>query len=373
MDILNLDPNDDDEYAEDAEIEAELEEEELGIEAPKKPSIADRKSFKIGIAAAFIYTLVLIGDTVGALITLNGATPLEFGQGQVVTVPCDQNGITVSAQSSMDSTTVPYSFDLRSIKLSNISDDCINKEFKLTIYDHNGNKVNLGYKNISGASHENADFAKFIITRSASDSDGIDWRVFPATELPNPPTESGLTMCGGEYDLSDTIDYDWGTSIPKPGCPANNYLVHWRGYVLTSDSDDGQNHDVNFTINSRGGTLLQINNQTVITDRTSHGLSDVTGSFTLRYGKAYPLDLWMFKSTGPGHISLSWSRNGGEVVPSSAFQYDSSIGIQIAPTEGSTDYSTIISTWLPDQRSFSINFLRKMSTDNVFKFALESS
>lgn len=373
MDILNLDPNEDDEYAEEAEIEAEIEEEELGLAAPTKPAIASRKSFKVGLAALSIYTLVLIGDTIGALVTLNGALPIEFGQGAVVTVPCDQDGITVSAQSSMDSTTVPYSFNLSSIKLSNISDECINKEFKLVIYDRSGNRIKLGYKNKVGSSYADAEMARVIISRSASDSDGIDWRVFPASSLPNPPSESGLTICGGEYDLSDTIDYDWGTGIPKPGCPVNNFLVHWRGFLLTPGSDDGQNHDVRFTLSTFGNSLLQINNQTVISDRSSHSFGSSTGEIALRYNKAYPIDLWVFKGAGTAQVSLDWNLDSGSVIPASAFQYDASVGVQISATEGSTDYSTQTSTWVTDNRSFFIRFLRKMNTDEVYKFTLESA
>ena len=373
MDILKLDPNEEDEYAEEAEIEAEIEEEELGLATPTKPSFASRKSFKVGLGGIFIYTLVLIGDTIGALVTLNGALPIEFGQGTVLTLPCDQDGITVSAQSAMDTSTSPISFNLASIRFSNISDDCINKELTLVIYDKDGNRVKLGYKNIVGVSAPDADMAKFIINRTAADSDGIDWRVFPASSLPNPPSETGLEICGGEFDLSDTIDYDWGTSVPKPGCPPDNYLVHWRGFIFTPGTDDGKNHDVRFTLSSFGNSVLRVNNKNVISDRDPHGYGDVTGSIPLRYGKAYPINLWMFKGTGTGKVALDWDLGSGSVIPASAFQYDSTVGVRIAASEGSTDYSTTASTWVTDNRSFYVNFLRKMTTDEVHKFAIETS
>lgn len=373
VDILKLDPNDEDEYAEEAEIEAEIEEEELGLTEPAKKSFTSRKSFKAGVGGVFIYTLVLIGDTIGALVTLNGAVPIEFGQGSVATVPCDQDGITVSAQSSIDSSTTPYSFNLASIKFSDISDECINKEFTLVIYNQDGNRVNLGYRNIGTSSASNADRAKVIIARSASQADGIDWRVFPAPSLPNPPSESGLTLCGGEFDLSETIEYDWGTSVPKPGCPADNYLVHWRGFVLIPGSDDGIIRNVRFTLSSYGNSVLQVNNKTIISDRNPRGYGAVSGSISLRYGKAYPISLWVFKGTGPGQVALDWDLDSGSVIPKEAFQYDSSLGLQIAASEGSTDYTTTASTWVTDNRSFFINFLRKMNTDEVYKFAIETS
>jgi len=373
VDILKLDPNDEDEYAEDAEIEAEIEEEELGLTEPAKKSFTSRKSFKAAIGGVFVYTLVLIGNTIGALVTLNGAIPIEFGQGTVATLPCDQDGITVSAQSRMDTTTVPFSFNLASIKLSNISDECINNEFKIVIYDKDGNKLNLGYRNIVGSSAPDADLARIILTRTASESDGIDWRVFPASALPNPLSETGLTICGGEFDLSDTIDYDWGTSVPKPGCPADNYLVHWRGFIFTPGTDDGKTHNVRFTLSSFGNSVLQVNNKTIISDRSPRGYGDAIGSIPLRYGKAYPINLWMFKGTGSGKVALDWDLGSGSVIPATAFQYDSTVGVRIAASEGSTDYSTQASTWVTDNRSFYINFLRKMTTDEVHKIAIETS
>jgi hypothetical protein len=373
VDILKLDPNEDDEYAEEAEIEAEIEEEELGLAAPTKPAFTSRKSFKAGLGALFVYTLVLIGNTIGALVTLNGAIPIEFGQGTVATLPCDQDGITVSAQSRMDTSTTPISFNLASIKLSNISDECINNEFKIVIYDKDGNKVKLGYKNIVGVTTEDAEMARIILTRTASQSDGIDWRVFPASALPNPLSETGLTICGGEFDLSETIDYDWGTSVPKPGCPPDNYLVHWRGFILVPGSDNGQSNQVRFTLSSYGNSVLQVNNKTVVSDRDPHGYGEASGSINLRNGKAYPINLWMFVGTGAGKVALDWDIGSGSVIPASGFQYDSSVGIQIATSEGSTDYSTTASTWVTDNRSFYINFLRKMTSDEVYKIAIETS
>jgi hypothetical protein len=269
MDILKLDPNEEDEYLEDAEIEAEIEEEELGIAAPAKPSIADRKSFKVGIAAAFVYTLVLIGNTIGASITLNNASPIEYGQGAIIAQPCDDNGMRVTAISVTDTSTVPYSFYLAGLKFDQISDSCINQTFKLTIYDSDMDVVDLGYNQIVSGVGADAKFAKFLLTRNSVDSDGIDWRVFPASTFPNPPSETGLTICGGEFDLSDTIDYDFGSDVPKPGCPADIYLIHWRGFIKIPKVDDGVKHDVVFSLFSNGKTQVQINNQNIIPIRNS--------------------------------------------------------------------------------------------------------
>ena len=373
VDILKLDPNEEDEYLEDAEIEAEVEEEELGIAAPKKPSVADRKSFKFGIAAAFIYTLVLIGDTIGAKITLNNANPIEYGQGSIVAQACDDNGIRVSAISYTDTSTVPYSFYLTGIRLSEISDACINQTFKLAILDSNANALNLGFNQMTGGTGPDANFAKFLLTRNSSDSDGIDWRVFPASTFPNPPAETGLTICGGEYDLSDTIDYDFGANIPKPGCPEDNYLIHWRGFVKIPKTDDGVKHDVVFSLYSLGKTQVQINNQNIITDRSSHDFAKVTGSFPMKYGRSYGLDVWMHKSTGNAKIRLDWNVDSERTIPAGVFQYDSSISAQVSASEGTTDYYATYSQSEANARAFTVYFPRKLPADSVKKFTLETS
>jgi len=373
MDILNLDPNDDDEYAEDAELEAEIEEEELGIAAPKKPSIASKKSFKVGVVAAFIYTLVLIGDTIGAKITLNNANPIEYGQGSIIAAACDDDGMRATAIAYTDTSTVPYSFYLSGIKFEGISDACINQTFKLVVYDGNMNPLNLGFNHMTGNSGPDANFAKFLLTRNSSESDGIDWRVFPATELPNPPSETGLVTCGGEYDLSDTVDYDFGADVPKPGCPADNYLVHWRGFIKVPKSDDGVKHDVKFSMYSYGKTQLQINHQNIIMDPNGHDAGTVSGSFPMQYSRSYAIDVWMFKSTGNAKIRLDWNVDSDTTIPAGVFQYDSSVSAEVSATEGKTDYYTAYGASQTDNRSFIVYFPRLMPTDSVKKFTLETS
>ena len=373
MDILNLDPNEEDEYLEDAEIEAEIEEEELGIAQPTKPSIADRKSFKFGIAAAFIYTLVLIGETIGARITLNDAQPIEYGQGAIVAQACDDNGMRVTAISYTDTSTVPYSFYLSGIKFEQISDACINQTFKLRIFDQSMNAMNLGYNQMSGGTGPDANFAKFLLTRNSSDSDGIDWRVFPASSFPNPPSEDGLTICGGEYDLSDTIEYDFGADIPKPGCPDNNYLIHWRGFVKIPKTDDGVKHDVLFSLFSNGKSQVQINNQNIITDRSGHDFGKVTGSIPMQYGRSYAMDVWMYKSTGSAKIRLDWNVDSETTIPAGVFQYDATISAQVSASEGVTDYYATYGTGSANNRSFTVYFPRLMPANSVNKFILETS
>ena len=375
MDILKLDPNEDDEYAEDAEIEAEIEEEEAGLAPPSKiETFAQKKSFKAVIAAATIYTLVLVGETIGAFVTLNNAENLEFGRGVLTTVGCDDNGIRVTALARTESPTADIAFKLGTLKLSEIADSCINKTFKIGLYNGSNDAVNLGYNQIvtSPSSRQNAQFAKVIIRRTSVNAEGIDWRVFPATSLPNPVSEAGLTICGGDFDLSETIDYNFGTTIPKPGCPRNNYLTHWRGFVTLPGTDDGLERDVQFSLVTTGEAILQLNNQTVINGRGGTQERTLTGSIPLLRGASYPIDLWVFKSTGVGKTILDWDVAGDSVVPATALQYDSALGVVVSASEGTTDYTATSTSFATNAINFILTFPRSIPADEARKFVLET-
>jgi hypothetical protein len=375
VDILKLDPNEDDEYAEDAEIEAEIEEEEAGLAPSTKiETFAQKKSFKAFIAAATIYTLVLVGETIGAFVTLNNAENVEFGRGVLTAVGCDDNGIRVTALARTESPTADIAFKLGSLKLSEISDSCINKTFKIGLYNGSNDAVNLGYNQIvtSPSSRQNAQFAKVIIRRTSVNAEGIDWRVFPATSLPNPVSEAGLTICGGDFDLSETINYNFGTTIPKPGCPRNNYLTHWRGFVTLPGTDDGLERDVQFSLVTTGEAILQLNNQIVINGRGGIQERTLTGSIPLLRGASYPIDLWVFKSTGIGKTILDWDVAGDSVVPASALQYDSALGVVVSASEGTTDYTATSTSFATNAINFTLTFPRSIPAEEARKFVLET-
>ena len=375
MDILKLDPNEDDEYAEDAEIEAEIEEEEAGLAPPSKiESFAQKKTFKAVIAAATLYTLVLVGETIGAFVTLNNAENIEFGRGVLTAVSCDDNGIRVTALARTESPTADIAFKLGRLKLSEISDSCINKTFKVGLYNGSNDAVNIGFNQIvaSPSSRQDAKFVKVIIRRTSVDSEGIDWRVFPASSLPNPVSEAGLTICGGEFDLSETIDYNFGTTIPKPGCPRNNYLTHWRGFVTLPGTDDGLERDVQFSLTTTGEAILQINRQTVINGRGGTSERTLSGTIPLLRAASYPIDLWVHKSTGIGKTILDWNVPGDSVVPLSALQYDSSLSVIISATEGTTDYTVASTSFATNAINFTVTFPRSIPADEARKFVLET-
>jgi hypothetical protein len=375
VEILKLDPNEDDEYVEDAELEAEFEEGDQPVtEVSKLEAFSQGNPFKAIVAGIVVYTLVLIGETIGARVTLGDAENLEFGQGVLTTVGCDDNGIKVTAIARTDTSTADYQFQLDSLRLSEIADACINKTFKIALYNSSNDAVNLGYNRIvsSPASREDAKNVKLIIKRTSADADGIDWRVFPASSLPNPVSESGLTICGGAFDLSETINYNFGTTIPKPGCPRNNYLTHWRGFVTVPGTDDGIERDVQFSVVTTGETVLTINNQIIINGRGQTQERTLTGSYPFYRGMSYPIDLWVFKATGVGKTILDWDIAGDNVVPASALQYDATLSVSVSASEGVTDYTASSTSFATNAINFTVSFPRAIPADEAKKFTLES-
>lgn len=75
-DILVIEPNDDDEYAEEAELD--------GVDQEEPRS----RNWQMSIAAGLIVSLVLIGETVGGLIGLNNFETLELGSGSATVTNC---------------------------------------------------------------------------------------------------------------------------------------------------------------------------------------------------------------------------------------------------------------------------------------------
>ena len=318
--------------------------------------------------------MVLVGETIGAFVTLNSAENLEFGRGVLTAVSCDDNGIRVTALARTESPTADIAFKLGSLRLSEIADSCINKTFKIGLYNGSNDAVNMGFNQIvaSPSSRQDAKFVKITIRRTSVESDGIDWRVFPASSLPNPVSEAGLSLCGGDFDLSETIDYNFGTTVPKPGCPVDNYLTHWRGFVTLPGTDDGLERDVQFSLTTTGETILQLNNQTVINGRGGTQERTLTGSIPLLRGASYPISLWVFKSTGVGKTILDWDVPGDSVVPATAFQYDSALGVIISKTEGTTDYTVTSTSFASNAINFTVTFPRSIPADEARKFVLET-
>lgn len=374
-DILVIEPNDDDEYAQEAELDG-LE------EVPEEPS----KNWLMGIAAGLIVSLVLIGETVGGLIGLNNFENLEFGQGVTALTNCDSQ-LNVIPNAEPGALGGDTQFQLESVDITGISDECLNKTFTLSMYKSVGLGAGQGATIGTRKGGTPTNYIKFVLATQSSDFNGLDWKIYPTSNgLPNPASATGLSTCGGDSNAIDQIEiptFDW-TNNANPGfgivCPDNNFLTHFSGFIEFPGTDDGSLHDTTFTLKSTGNAELRIGGKAVISDRQSHAVSSKSGSFTHRKGTSYSFDLWYFKGTELGELRLSWNRAGnGEIslpaaaVPPSAFSFDNTVLITIPGSELPVNYSISAVELLPNNRSVRITLASAISVDNVDRFTIETS
>ena len=388
-DILVIDPNDDDEYAEEAALD--------GVEeAQESPS----RNWQLSIAAGLIVSLVLIGETVGGLIGLNNYENFELGSGIATLTNCDSQ-LTVKPAAKVEGSGSELDFKLDSVEISGISDECLNKTFTLSLYSSAfGTPANFATR--LGDTNNPVNYLKFTLATIppvdlfGSDVNDPDWRIFPkekdngdiqiaSDSLPNPLTSTGLTACLGDGSTTPNINFStadliWRGTYSTIICPTDNYLVHIYGFISFPGTDNGSLHSTNFSLSTSGRTQLNVGGRTVISDQSAHAIGTRTGSFLHRKGSTYSFDLWYYKGTGDGELKLSWNRDSSgnitsaTVVPASALSYDNTVGIVIPSSEGVTNYQVVQVSSDSNNRSVRVNFISsKISTSQVNRFTLETS
>lgn len=374
-DILVIEPNDDDEYAEDAEFD--------GIEVDEEPS----KNWLLSIAASVIVSLVLIGETVGGLIGLNSYEPLEYGNGVSSTTACD-DALAVLPVSGVQSSETEVVQTLSHIDISGISDECLNKTFTIEMYKATGPLTGSPVNIATRMGGTPTSYIRFVLATQPTGFTGLDWKIYPTSAgLPNPATATGLSTCGGDSNAIDNVNvptFDWFDQT-NPGygivCPDDNFLTHMSGFITIPGTDDGELTSIGFGLESNGNAELLIGGRTVISDRSSHSTSTKNGSILLRKGQTYSIDIWYFKGSGSGSLSLSWNRNASTgailptpvVVPSSAFTFQSTVGIVIPSSEGVTDYTVTALGLSTNNRSVRINIVSRVLAGDANRFTLETS
>jgi hypothetical protein len=231
-------------------------------------------------------------------------------------------------------------------------------------------------------------YIRFVLATQPTGFTGLDWKTYPTSGgLPNPSSATGLSTCGGDSNAIDNVNvptFDW-FDLTNPGygivCPDDNFLTHMTGFLTIPGTDDGDLTSVSFGLESNGNAELLIGGRTVISDRTSHATSTKNGSILLRKGQTYSIDVWYFKGTGSGSLILSWNRNSSTgailaspvVVPSSAFTFQSTVGIVIPSSEGVTDYTVTALGLSTNNRSVRINIASRVLAGDANRFTLETS
>ena len=349
------------------------------------------RNWMVSLSLATILALIVIGDTIGGLVTVNNRTHIEFGQGITLTIPCDQDGITVKPVAEYRDNGGNKEFLFDSLFIYGLSDQCLNKLFQLRFYNLSGPPLTIGYKNISGGSSDDADAVKFLLSRKIVNDPfyaGLNWYTYPgATGIGSPPSppdnNSGNTpiLCGGDSNSTETINYDWGADNPLPGCPTDNWLSHFQGYIDVPGTDNGSLQAVKLKFQSYGNTELWVDGGRTLSDNnTRTTLTSTSTTVSLRKGQSYLIDYWVYKPTGNSAAKLYWdldssgnSTGTDVIIPSSVLFNSSQDVIEIAPTEGTTDYSIQAVSSATNDRAVKIIFPRAIQAGNIQFFTVETS
>lgn len=103
--------------------------------------------------------------------------------------------------------------------------------------------------------------------------------------------------------ISADINFDWGTDSPIPGIiNPNTFSIRWSGVILPPVTGL-----FTFYTSSDDGVQLFINNEAIITNLTTHGVTENFGTVWLQAGQLYNIRLDYFENTGAAVIKLSWS------------------------------------------------------------------
>ena len=126
---------------------------------------------------------------------------------------------------------------------------------------------------------------------------------FNATNLLNPIAQR----------VDPVIDFNWGPTN-SPNLSNGFYTVRWTGQVQPQYSELYY-----FVVNSDDGCILWVNNQVVITNWVSKGVSDLTGTIALQAGARYNLKLEYLQTGGSAQAHLSWysPNQSKQVIPTS--------------------------------------------------------
>jgi len=372
--ILVIEPNDDDEYAQEAEFD--------GVEQEEPRS----RNWQMSIAAGLIVSLVLIGETVGGLIGLNNFESLELGAGSTTLTNCDSN-LTLTPKAKSANIDGEPKFLLEYVDIEGISDDCLNKTFELELFKSAG--LGTGQAATIGTRMNGSptSYVKFVLATQPTGFNGLDWKIYPTNAgLPSPLSTTGLSTCGGDNNFLDEVNlsnFDW-TDPSGPGfgivCPDDGFLTRISGYIKFPGVDDGSLHSTSISLSSTGNSELIIGSKTVISDRSTHAASARSGSFSHRKGTTYSFDLWHFKGAGSSELKLSWNRASdgsatasNSTVPNSAFSFGNSVQIVVPTSEGTVNYTVTLLASATNNRSVRVTLGSQVLTDNVDRFTIETS
>lgn len=114
---------------------------------------------------------------------------------------------------------------------------------------------------------------------------------------------SNINLTGNAVERIDTtINFDWKYDAPHPEIGINRFSVRWTA-KLKPEADQLYT----FYTLSDDGVRLWVDGQLLIDNWTYHGVTENSGSISLKKGKQYDLKMEYFESAGNAVAKLLWS------------------------------------------------------------------
>lgn len=125
--------------------------------------------------------------------------------------------------------------------------------------------------------------------------------VWVASYYNNPTFTEPAARVQTETAVTSTNNGDWGTGVPDPSLPLNNFSARWSGQILPQYSQTYY-----FTARVDDAVRLWVNNQLIVDRWPGGGATDRVGSIDLQAGVLYDIRMDYSEATGSAEARLYW-------------------------------------------------------------------
>jgi uncharacterized membrane protein YphA (DoxX/SURF4 family) len=142
---------------------------------------------------------------------------------------------------------------------------------------------------------------------SAQAASGLDYFFKAESGATAQMTQTPFTTGTCHVSRGD-FNQNWGNGSPGGTCPTEGFTLYGQGFIKAPAAGT-----VTFYSSTDDGFVLKINDQTVISDLTDHGLGNpynATGSISMTAGATYPIKFWFHENFGAAAMTLRWSYPG---------------------------------------------------------------
>jgi hypothetical protein len=118
---------------------------------------------------------------------------------------------------------------------------------------------------------------------------------------------TGVALAGSALlTRTEAVDFNWGSSAPGAGVPADNFSVRWTGFVTIPTTGSYV-----FRTQSDDGVRLWINGTRRINNWTDHGpTNNDSAALNFTAGQKVPVTLEYYERGGGAVIRLQWRTPG---------------------------------------------------------------